>query len=696
MLIVFQILIGASLLVLTGCELWVFLKSTRGVNKKSFLFLNLANLSVLLGYLWLFLKKTPAGSGPGFFILAFGIVFIPPLWILYTTSLGREDSKAELKKVVLNFAPFLILSFFFLFWHLKGGIMVIKKDIFGEMVFYFSQRGKLFLAFLLSGAILSILNLESTFRSTIVTERKRLMLPLISSLALLGLLIYLVTAGFMGEDAPITSLVFLSWGILGSFWAISLCRYFRERIESIQISRQAVYSSAILILIGGYLIIVGLIARVMQSYGINLSVFLSILAAFLVIAILSALVVSSSIRERLRKFIDQSFYKGKVDYRVEWSRFSENIAYLLDLEEILNEVVKTITSNLRVGDIIILLSESQGSLYLAYPKKFICDLKINKGEDFLDWVFRYGESVRLNEIEFDKFTSSEIRAFFECLEKQNMRLCVPMITKRNLVGLMFMGPKNDNQPFTEEDLSFLDGMAHQTSIAVLNSRLSQELILSREMESFNKLSSFILHDLKNFVSMLSLILRNAEERSNDPDFQKGTLVTISDTVARMKGLMSKLSSAPEGIRLDLKECNLNKILQDLLQNLKLSKYTRIKTRFDFKPLPATKCDQMQIERVFQNLIINAIEAMPEGGALVISTDVDSEAGWVWVEVSDTGMGMSRDFVRNQLFRPFETTKRKGLGIGLFQCKEIVELHNGKISVVSEEGKGTTFKVELPL
>jgi len=690
----YQIVIGLSLLFLLGCELWVFLKSARGISKNSFLLLNLSFTFILSGYLWLSLKIAPAQAHLSFYLLAGGIIFTPPFWILFSSTLAREDSKTELKKRMLTFIPFFCLSFIFLFWQIKRGLILLQKDIFGDLVFYFADKSELFLIFLLAGAVLSILNLEKTFHSCIQAQKKKLALPFIFSLALLVLLIYLITSGFLSARIP--GFIFLSWGVLGILWAIGLARYLREKATSIQITREMVYSSVVVALIGGYLILVGLVAKVIQSFGVNLSVFLSILAAFLVIGILSALVVSGSIKERVKRFVDQSFYKGKVDYRAEWTRFSENIASLLDLEEILKEVEGIISVNLRIENIIILLSEPQGALSLAYPKESSFDLRIKKEEDFLDWIFRYGEPIGIKEIGFDKSSSEKESSFLKLAEELKLEICVPMIAKRNLVGLLFLGPKGGNQPFTEEDFSFLGGVAHQSSIAVLNSKLSQELILSKEMESFNKLSSFILHDLKNFVSMLSLLLQNAEERLKNPDFQKSALVTISDTVERMKRLMSKLSSASEGIRLDFKSCDLNKILQNLLNRIKVSSFTQVNTILNFGTLPALRCDQAQMEKVFQNLIINALEAMPQGGTLSIITESDEETALIRVKVSDTGAGMSRDFIRNHLFKPFQTTKKKGLGIGLFQCKEIVELHEGRISVESEEGKGTTFRVELPL
>jgi putative PEP-CTERM system histidine kinase len=689
-----QIIIGIAFLVVLGCELWALRKSARGRSRSAFLLLNLSFALVLSGYLWLSLKNAPAQAHPGFYLLISGIVFAPSLWVLFSYALAREDSKAELKKGVLVFLPFLFLSLLSLLWQIKGHLVLVQKDIFGDLAFYFADRSEFFLVFLLAGAVFSIVNLERTFHSCIQEEKRKLVLPFILSLALLVLLVYLVTSGFLYARIP--GFTFLGWAILSLLWSLSLVRYLKEKGTSVQITRQVVYSSAVAILIGGYLILIGLVAKLIQSYGANLSVFLSMLAAFLVIVVLSALVVSSSVKERVKRFVDSTVYKGKVDYRAEWTRFSENIASLLDLDEILKEVAGVVSSNLRIGDIVILLSGEKGDLSLAYPKESSLELAIRREEDFLDWIFRYGEPIGIKDIELNKSLSEEERIFLKQAGELKLELCVPMIAKRNLVGLLLLGQKKGNQPFSEEDFSFLGGVAHQASIAVLNAKLSQELILSREMESFNKLSSFILHDLKNFISMLSLLLQNAEERLKNPDFQKSVLITISDTVERMKNLITKLSTPSAGIKLDLKNCDLNKIVQNILDKMKVTNFSRIKTSLDFGSLPLVRCDQTQIEKVFQNLVLNALEAMPEGGILSINTESDKESSLVRLKISDTGSGMSKDFIRNSLFKPFQTTKKKGLGIGLIQCKEIVEMHKGRISVESEEGKGATFTLELPL
>ena len=173
------------------------------------------------------------------------------------------------------------------------------------------------------------------------------------------------------------------------------------------------------------------------------------------------------------------------------------------------------------------------------------------------------------------------------------------------------------------------------------------------MEAFQAMATFFIHDLKN--------------------------------------LASRLSSLNEGLTLHRVSCDLNHLVHETLAGLNGS--MRASTAEDFEELPRIDLDPEQIQKVLTNLLLNAQEAMGESGHITVRTS--RENGWVLLSVSDDGCGMSPEFVRKSLFKPFQTTKKQGLGIGLFHTKTIVEAHGGKIEVQSERGAGTTFRVLLP-
>jgi signal transduction histidine kinase len=205
------------------------------------------------------------------------------------------------------------------------------------------------------------------------------------------------------------------------------------------------------------------------------------------------------------------------------------------------------------------------------------------------------------------------------------------------------------------------------------------------------MSAFFVHDLKNLASKLSLTMQNLPVHFDNPEFRSDALGAISDSVNKINAMCSGLSLLRQKIVLKPVEADLNELVTSTLNTLNGCKASIAQ---DLKPLPKFLMDFEQIQKVLTNLILNANEALGNGGEIRISTEqID---GWIVLSVSDNGCGMSKDFIENSLFRPFKTTKKQGMGIGLFHSKMIVQAHQGRIEVESEVGKGTTLKVILPI
>src|SRR5574341_258922 len=194
-----------------------------------------------------------------------------------------------------------------------------------------------------------------------------------------------------------------------------------------------------------------------------------------------------------------------------------------------------------------------------------------------------------------------------------------------------------------------------------------------------------------------MLLANAQGNLNNPQFQSSALETIDQAVRKMKTLVDKLSSPPEGSTLVLRQTDLNQLLQRSARELKLELMPNLKLEWQLGQLPSVNCDPAQMEKVIQNLLLNAMEAMPKGGRIMVATELvvpPGQAQEVRISLSDNGVGLSPEYLHTRLFQPFSSTKKSGLGIGLFQSKEIVEQHGGRIWVESAQGKGTTFHISL--
>jgi putative PEP-CTERM system histidine kinase len=208
------------------------------------------------------------------------------------------------------------------------------------------------------------------------------------------------------------------------------------------------------------------------------------------------------------------------------------------------------------------------------------------------------------------------------------------------------------------------------------------------------MSSFMMHDLKNLTNSLSLISQNARHNMDNPEFQRDAIKTIDTTVSRMKGLIERLASVPRRFELKKESVELDDVVNRAVKQAVVPQGRNVAITKEMDGIPAICIDSEAMEMVFINLLTNAYGAIEREG--VVKILASEESGNVKIAVADNGIGMSDDFMRNSLFHPFKTTKKTGFGIGLYQCKTIIDAHGGRIDVESAEGEGTTFTITLPI
>jgi len=271
------------------------------------------------------------------------------------------------------------------------------------------------------------------------------------------------------------------------------------------------------------------------------------------------------------------------------------------------------------------------------------------------------------------------------------RICAPLWTGDRCIGVAILADRVGGVPYTVEELDLLKCMGDQIAVSLLNLRLTEEIMRAKELEAFQAMSAFFVHDLKNAASTLSLTLQNLPVHFDDPAFRQDALRGIGETANRINQLVSRVG-ALRPLELKLAEVDLNLLVVDALEVLKGEPGINVVKKLDLQP--KLNVDRDQFGSVITNLLLNARDAIQPGGE--VSVETNQSNGWAILSVADNGCGMSPAFLKASLFRPFQTTKKKGLGIGMFQSKMIVEAHRGKIQVDSEPGAGTTFRVMLPL
>jgi len=405
--------------------------------------------------------------------------------------------------------------------------------------------------------------------------------------------------------------------------------------------------------------------------------------------------LSEDVRWRIKRFIGTHFYRSKYDYREQWTRFRKRLGSIVTLEELTPQLL---------GAVIEAVGATRGVLYLADDREgqqhFAGAIEVSRMSQTLSisrelmnqFVAQRAPLVLENGNGHHAPVSSHATELIESFKRAELAVIIPLIVQDRLVGLMAVGPERTGDPYTHEDIELLATFGEQAVGAIVTVRLSEKLAQTREFEAFHRLTSFVIHDLKNSISALSMLVQNALANFSDPEFQRDAIKTLSKTVGRMKGLLAKLSSGPDTQDLKFQPVDLITLVTESVAPLMSGK--RVRLLKQLHPLPLIEGDPEALQKVIQNLTTNAIEATEDNGEITIKTYQDG--GRVVFSITDTGHGIPPEFLRKSLFTPFRSTKKGGWGIGLYQAKWIVESHGGTIEVTSKEGIGTTFWVKLPV
>jgi putative PEP-CTERM system histidine kinase len=417
---------------------------------------------------------------------------------------------------------------------------------------------------------------------------------------------------------------------------------------------------------------------------------------FLAIAGLGIMAFSDRLRQRLRLLVSRHFARPLHDYRQVWATFTERTAALVRQEEYCQAVVKLVAETFDMLSVTVWLDQDRTGLLERGASTATGESALRPGDEAALTQMR--RAFREHPLPVNIDTARE--QWCEVLQRLNpsrfsnggYRFAVPLVSGGESVGLMVLGDRVSGSPLIPDDVDLLKCIGDQVAANLRNLRLSGRVAELREFEAFQMLSAFLVHDLKNTSSTLSLMLRNMEAHFNNPDFREDALRGLGKSVDRINDLITRLTTLRQQPGAQRVLSDLNDVLGSAAA--KIEGQTDLQVIRHLVPLPRFLFDPQQIESVLTNLVLNARDAVGAGGAITVSSlRLD---GWAVAAVEDNGCGMSQDFIARSLFRPFQTTKKKGMGIGMFQSKMVVEAHGGRIEVHTAPGQGTTFRVFLPL
>ena len=551
----------------------------------------------------------------------------------------------------------------------------------------------------LVAAVLVLMNLERTFSAAVGTLRWRIKFVIIGLGVIFAARVYTSSQALL-YSATSPGLAVFNAGALFLGCLLITISFFRSSLSGVEVypSLAVLEKSVTVLLAGAYLLVIGVLAKVIAFLGGDTTFPVQALFVLLALIGLGILLVSDRARFIVRRFVSRHFDRPFYDYRALWRSFSERTSSIVDEVAYARELANLISDSVQTLSVSVWLQQpGSGRMTLAASTSLPQSDAVHSGdiESCLDEAARYVakqpepfalEDSRESWVEELKQRNPDI------FGKGGKRICVPLIGKAQFLGMLIIGDRVNGIPFSVEDFELFKSLGSQAASGLLNLQLTRQLLQAREMEAFQTMSAFFVHDLKNTASTLSLMFQNLPTHFDDPAFREDALRAIGKSIQRINDLIGRMTLLRQRLELQLVESDLNEIVTEALESLKGATGEGLVR--SLSPLPKLLIDPVQMQKVVVNLLLNARDATGNAGEIRVETA--HHDGWAALSVSDNGCGMSQEFVARSLFRPFQTTKKKGVGIGLFHSKMIVDAHRGRIQVKSEEGKGTTFRVLLPL
>ena len=624
--------------------------------------------------------------------------FEPVIWLFFSLTYSRGNYREFLGRWRLILAAVILLPLIITEGFQQELFRAIQKtETLDAWVLVFTTTGNLLNATFLVGIVLALANLEKTFRTTVGTMRWRIKFVVLGLCVTLGAKIYVSSQALLYSGASLPLSAIESGALLIGCVLIAVS-YFRSGKFEIDVypSQTFLYSSITLLLTGIYLLLVGVLANLAVSFGVSTSFPFKALLLLLGVVGLALLLLSDRVKQTTQRFISRNFHRPLYDSRKVWSQFTGKTAHATDQPSLCRATANLISETFNVLSATIWLAdESEKNLSFIASTALQSEQARIKTEIDSKLFFA---ALRAAPGPFDLDASNEAwavelrRANPASFREGGHRLCVPIVAGEQALGVIVLADRVRAVPYSQEELDLLRCIGGHVAASLLTIQLSQKLMQSREQEAFRAVSAFFAHDLKNHASTLSLMLQNLPQHFNDPAFRADVLRGISRTVEHMNHLIARLSVLRQKPELNAAPCDFNEVISRALTQWEA--VPEINLVKEFQPLPQLRLDHQQIQNVVTNLVLNARDAVNSGGQIRVQTH--QQNGWAVLSVADNGCGMTEEFLRHSLFRPFQTTKKNGTGIGMFQCKMIVEAHRGSIEVESEVGKGSVFHVKLPL
>ena len=464
------------------------------------------------------------------------------------------------------------------------------------------------------------------------------------------------------------------------------------------ISRDVVLHSSLLMVAGAYLFVMALIGYAINFIGGSWGLTVQVVLVALSLVLLIAVFMSSAFRTKIKVFITKHFFANQYDYRIEWVALTQALASSPNnLNDVYNNALKGLLNAVDYeSGVIVKLQGNQVTPVCLHNHQPINDHDISIVRQLSMFCSDNHWLIDIDAYKSKPFDYDGLQLDRNDIDEASFQLAIPFFLQDKLWGFALLtATSTDRITLNWEVRDYLNAVYEQVSTYVHHYEAAQAVAENAQFAAFNRMSAFVLHDLKNVLAQIDLILSNAQQHKHNPEFIDDTFETLEHTKARMDKMLRQLTekkvveSGAESVN------QLSHLIQSVIEQRCMS----------FLPVPTMEVvdetdvvvDHDKLSNVIYHLVSNAQQATQDTGMVRIVLDREPGSDYQTVKIIDNGCGMDAAFIANRLFKPFDTTKgNAGMGIGAYDAKNYMTSIGGQLGVQSSVGEGTEFTLHFPI
>ncbi|TWX71057.1 PEP-CTERM system histidine kinase PrsK [Colwellia demingiae] len=498
------------------------------------------------------------------------------------------------------------------------------------------------------------------------------------------------------QAAMVNQLDFSYWYARGFITAIGMplilvsTRRIKDWSVDVFVSREMVFYSSMLLISGVYLLLLAIAGYVINYFGGAWGDVISVAFIILGGCVLAALLITDRLRREVKVFITKHFFANKYDYRVEWLKSIEQLE-IGENDDCYHTATNVICSSLNIHQGALIKKISSSHFQPLYQKNF--ELEQNE-LNFLvsvdEFCQQHGWIIDIRELAMveDSYPGLELDA--RACEQKNIDIIIPIFMNKSVYGFFLLALPEEQGVLNWEDRDLLFSISKQLSNYLSLNEANESLAEAKQFDAFNRMSAFLVHDLKNIQAQLALINSNAKRHRDNPDFIDDVFETIESATGRLDKVLTQLRNK-QVLESTKKSTDVQTLIQTVVEQRNVQ-LPHICVQLAIKQM--ISIDEERFSSVLNHLLQNAQEATIESGWVKISAERINNN--LHIAIVDNGCGMSIDFIKNRLFKAFDTTKgNAGMGIGVYEAKQFVESIGGTLQVTSFENEGSIFTLVIP-